>query len=106
MSQRNLKYLNTNRIVYRRLPLTDKPTQETDKYMFYEQWHKKSFDTWKRGLWYNYNFDPRPHHKQEDKRGCIFNTSHLKLYPNDVQAKELHEATDWAIELWESYGRL
>ena len=36
MSQRNLKYLNTNRIVYRRLPLTDKPTQETDKYMFYE----------------------------------------------------------------------
>ena len=77
-----------------------------DKYMFYEQWHKKSFDTWKRGLWYNYNFDPRPHHKQEDKRGCIFNTSHLKLYPNDVQAKELHEATDWAIELWESYGRL
>ena len=37
MSQRNLKYLNTNRIVYRRLPLTDKPTQETDKYMFYEK---------------------------------------------------------------------
>ena len=36
MSQRNLKYLNTNRIVYRRLPITDKPTQETDKYMFYE----------------------------------------------------------------------
>ena len=36
MSQRNLKYLNTNRIVYKRLPLTDKPTQETDKYMFYE----------------------------------------------------------------------
>ena len=36
MSQRNLKYLNTNRIVYRRLPLTDKPTQETDVYMYYE----------------------------------------------------------------------
>ena len=36
MSQRNLKYLNTNRIVYRRLPLTDKPTQETDMYMYYE----------------------------------------------------------------------
>ena len=36
MSQRNLKYLNTNRIVYRRLPLTDKPTQETDVYIYYE----------------------------------------------------------------------
>ncbi len=34
--ERNLKYLNTNRIVYRRLPLTDKPTQETDVYMYYE----------------------------------------------------------------------
>ena len=36
MSQRNLKYLNTNRIVYRRLPLTDKPTQETDVYIYYQ----------------------------------------------------------------------
>ena len=36
MSQRNLKYLNNNRIVYRRLPTTDKPTQETDVYMYYE----------------------------------------------------------------------
>ena len=36
MSQRNLKYLNTNRIVYRRLPLTDKPTEETDIYMYYQ----------------------------------------------------------------------
>ena len=36
MSQRNLTYLNNNRIVYRRLPITDKPTIETDQYMFYE----------------------------------------------------------------------
>ncbi len=36
MSQRNLRYLNNNRIVYRRLPTTDKPTQETDVYMYYE----------------------------------------------------------------------
>ena len=36
MSQRNLKYLNTNRIVYRRLPTTDKPTEETDIYMYYQ----------------------------------------------------------------------
>ena len=34
--ERNLKYLNTNRIVYRRLPLTDKPTQETDVYIYYQ----------------------------------------------------------------------
>ena len=36
MSQRKLKYLNTNRIVYKRLPLTDKPTNENEVYMFYE----------------------------------------------------------------------
>ena len=34
--ERNLKYLNTNRIVYKRLPLTDKPTHENEVYMFYE----------------------------------------------------------------------
>ena len=34
--QRNLRYLNNNRIVYRRLPTTDKPTQENEVYMFYE----------------------------------------------------------------------
>ena len=33
--QRNLRYLNNNRIVYRRLPITDKPTQENEVYMFY-----------------------------------------------------------------------
>lgn len=35
--ERNLRYLNTNRIVYRRLPTTDKPTQETDVYMYYAE---------------------------------------------------------------------
>ena len=34
--ERNLTYLNNNRIVYRRLPITDKPTIENDQYMFYE----------------------------------------------------------------------
>ena len=33
--ERNLRYLNNNRIVYRRLPITDKPTQENEVYMFY-----------------------------------------------------------------------
>jgi len=33
---RKLKYLNDNRIVYRRDPITDKPTQENKYYMFYE----------------------------------------------------------------------
>ena len=34
--ERNLTYLNNNRIVYRRLPTTDKPTIENDQYLFYE----------------------------------------------------------------------
>ena len=33
---RNLKYLNDHRIVYRRNPITDKPTVENEQYMFYE----------------------------------------------------------------------
>ena len=36
MSHRNLKYLNDHRIVYRRMPVSDKPTQENECYMFYE----------------------------------------------------------------------
>jgi len=35
--ERNLRYLNNNRIVYRRLPTTDKPTEETDVYMYYAE---------------------------------------------------------------------
>jgi len=34
--ERNLRYLNNNHIVYRRFPITDKPTQENEVYMFYE----------------------------------------------------------------------
>ena len=33
--ERNLKYLNDNRIVYRRHPITDKPDVENEVYMFY-----------------------------------------------------------------------
>ena len=36
MSHRNLKYLNDNSIVYRQMPTKDKPTQENECYMFYE----------------------------------------------------------------------
>ncbi len=36
MSHRNLEYLNKHRIVYRRMPITDKPTDENECYMFYE----------------------------------------------------------------------
>ena len=32
---RNLTYFNNNRIVYRRDPITDKPDQENEAYMFY-----------------------------------------------------------------------
>ena len=33
--ERNLKYLNDNRIVYRRMPISDKPDKENECYMFY-----------------------------------------------------------------------
>jgi hypothetical protein len=33
---RNTKYLDSKRIVYRRNPITDKPTQENECYLFYE----------------------------------------------------------------------
>ena len=36
MSHRNLKYLNDKRIVYRRNPINDLPTKETNQYMYYE----------------------------------------------------------------------
>ena len=34
---RNLTYFNNNRIVYKRDPIKDKPTHETNQYMFFEQ---------------------------------------------------------------------
>ncbi len=34
--ERNLEYLNKHRIVYRRMPVSDKPTNENECYMFYE----------------------------------------------------------------------
>ena len=34
--ERYMKYLNDKRIVYVRMPITDKPTQENECYMFYE----------------------------------------------------------------------
>ena len=35
--KRNLKYLNKHRIVYVRMPISDKPTQDNECYMFYEE---------------------------------------------------------------------
>ena len=34
---RNLKYFNNNHIVYKRDPIEDEPTYETEQYMFFEQ---------------------------------------------------------------------
>ena len=34
--ERNIKWLNDRRIVYKQLPISDKPTVETDQYMFFE----------------------------------------------------------------------
>ena len=42
--ERNLKYLNDHRIVYIRMPMTDKPTQENECYMFYEDGTYKCYE--------------------------------------------------------------
>tara|TARA_R100001369_G_scaffold91580_1_gene133255 strand:- start:700 stop:1311 length:612 start_codon:yes stop_codon:yes gene_type:complete len=36
MSDRNMKYLNDNRIIYKRNPINDEPTHSTDHYDYYE----------------------------------------------------------------------
>ena len=36
MSQRNLTYLNNKRIIYRRLPTTDKPDIDTKEFMYFQ----------------------------------------------------------------------
>ena len=41
---RNLKFLNRRRIVYRRNPISDKPTQETKYYMFYEEGTRECYE--------------------------------------------------------------
>ena len=33
---RNIKWLNDRRIIYRSFPINDKPSMETDQYMYYE----------------------------------------------------------------------
>ena len=49
MSQeRNIKWLNDRRVVYRQFPINDVPTIETDKYMFFENGtheHSSLFNT-------------------------------------------------------------
>ena len=37
MSQRNLTYLNNKRIIYRRLPITDKPDIDNKEFMYFEE---------------------------------------------------------------------
>ena len=36
MSQRNLTYLNNKRMIYRRLPITDKPDIDTKEFMYFQ----------------------------------------------------------------------
>ena len=35
--ERNIKWLNDRKIIYRQFPINDKPTIETNKYMFFEE---------------------------------------------------------------------
>ncbi len=42
--ERNLTYLNNNRIVYRRLPITDIPTEENWMYLYYKDGTHECYD--------------------------------------------------------------
>ena len=48
--ERNLKYLNDHRIVYTRMPVTDKPTQENEYYMFYEDGTYECYELFRHGI--------------------------------------------------------
>ena len=72
--ERNLTYLNNNRIIYRRLPITDKPTIDTKDFMFFEDGTHECYELFRSSakittykslkwhllvLWYlNPNIDP------------------------------------------------
>jgi len=58
---RRFKYLWDNRVVYRRNPITDKPDEETEHYMFYESGTHQCYDlfrskakitTWRSFYWH------------------------------------------------------
>ena len=58
---RRFKYLWNKRVVYRRYPITDKPDEETDQYMFYKSGTYQYYDlfrskakitTWKSFYWH------------------------------------------------------
>lgn len=44
---RNLNILNRNQVVYRRYPITDIPTEETDKWMYFEEGTHECYDLFK-----------------------------------------------------------
>lgn len=41
---RNLKMLQRNRIIYKQIPVTDVPTEETDKWMYFEEGTYQCYD--------------------------------------------------------------
>lgn len=71
-----------------------------DKYLFYQHWRKGHLAFWEPEHWYNYNFSDPPYTKQENMKGCIFNTSHIRKNNLDIKAFEIHETKDWALDLW------
>ena len=79
MSQeRNMKWLNNNRVIYRRNPITDVPTESTDLYDYYAEGtfecyslfrSKAKITTYKSLKWHllvihylNYDGNPHPYH--------------------------------------------
>lgn len=74
-----------------------------DKYLFYQHFRKNRILFWENNIVYNYNYSEPPRTYKPDHRIAIFNTSHIKNNNLDHDAIELHETTDWAREIWESY---
>lgn len=80
-----------------------------DKYLFYRHHKYNRLNFHDKGIFWNYNIgceypnDLYPGVYRDDYKVCIFNTSHKKWgNPNDTYI-ELHETTDWAKTIWDSY---
>jgi len=74
-----------------------------DRYLFYQHHRKGNINFWSDDIFYNYNYNNPGHVKDESKRIALFNTSHASR-KDDVY--ELHQCSDWAKIIWESYDRV
>lgn len=80
-----------------------------DKYIFYQAYRKNLINLWPEKVVYNYNIgakypnDLKPCEYREEYKICLFNTSHQAWAKKEETQIELHDATGWAKEMWDSY---